>query len=106
MMEFKELTDFARKENQRIHADQVSHSKEMALLGRMVKLSEETGELAEQVLHSVSLQRKAKRENKEGSLDDEFADVVLVALILADEMGVDLEAALQKKIERINKRYE
>ena len=45
---------------------------------------------------------KFKKEN----LPDEFADVLITTLLLAQEMNVDIEKALEDKIKKIDKRYE
>ena len=54
-----------------------------------------------------SLQRKQKLDNHDKeNLPEEFADVIITALLLAKAMNVDIEAALEKKVEKVNKRYE
>ena len=41
-----------------------------------------------------------------GNLSEEFADVLITALLLAKAMNINVEKALEGKIEKINKRYE
>ena len=41
-----------------------------------------------------------------GNLSHEFADVAITTLLLAKSMDVDIEKALEQKMERINQRYE
>ncbi|OIO63701.1 hypothetical protein AUJ69_00635 [Candidatus Woesearchaeota archaeon CG1_02_47_18] len=35
-----------------------------------------------------------------------FADVIITSLLLAERMNIDIESALTKKMEKIEKRYE
>lgn len=50
------------------------------------------------------LQRGDKLRKTKSELADEFADVLLVTLILAEEWDVDAKKALIEKIEKIKKR--
>jgi NTP pyrophosphatase (non-canonical NTP hydrolase) len=79
---------------------------EKRILSSAVKLTEELGELCNEVLGHSSLQRKDKLDglDKE-NLSEEVADVIITTLLLAKVMNVDVEKALEKKIEEINKRY-
>ncbi len=107
-MEFHELLTFIELEENRIknYFDSYSDT-EKQILGQTVKLTEELGELCNEILAHNSLQRKQKLEihNKE-NLPEEFADVIITALILAKTLDVDIIKALEKKIEKVNKRYE
>lgn len=73
------------------------------IYARVIKLGEEYGELCDEVLASAGDQRKDKLA-KEHDLEGEFADVVIVAFLLAKTMRVDMGKALQNKIEKIKKR--
>lgn len=69
---------------------------------RMVKLSEEMGELASEVLAAEGDQRKEKLANKtREDLESEFADVLITLHLLAKSYGIDMDAAAAQKIERI-----
>lgn len=103
----KELLVFIRLENQRLQQTyKTGRDFEKSVLGRTVKLSEEVGELASEVLASLSLQRKEKLQEHELKFGEEVADVLITTLLLAERMGVDVETALREKMEKINKRYE
>jgi NTP pyrophosphatase (non-canonical NTP hydrolase) len=79
---------------------------EKRILARAVKVSEEVGELCNEVLVFNSLQRKQKLESSDTeNLPEEFADVLITVLLLARAMDVDVQAALEKKIKNINLRY-
>lgn len=79
---------------------------EKRILARTVKLMEEMGELCDEILAYNSIQRKDKLDKiEEGNLAEEFADVIITSLLLSNVMEVDIEKALEKKMEKINKRY-
>ncbi|HLD06457.1 MAG TPA: MazG-like family protein [Candidatus Nanoarchaeia archaeon] len=40
------------------------------------------------------------------NLPEEIADVIITALLLAKSMDIDIEKALEKKVEKVNNRYE
>ena len=107
-MTIKKLVKFIQIEIERLEKlYNTPLSSENGVLRHTVKLSEEVGELAEQVLAYISHQRKEKlnKMNRE-SLAQEFADVIIVTCILANAVNVDIEKSLKNKIEKINKRYE
>lgn len=73
----------------------------------MVKLMEELGELTEAVLWSFGNQRKEKLSTFDHAhLESEFADVIISTLLLAHSMNMNIQTALESKIEEIEKRYE
>ena len=66
----------------------------------MLHLTEEVGELAQQLFY-----KKAKQEKfNEEKVKEELCDVILVALCLADKLKINLSEELNKKIEQLNKR--
>jgi NTP pyrophosphatase (non-canonical NTP hydrolase) len=78
---------------------------EKRVFARMIKLTEEVGELADEVLARGDFQRQEKlAAYEEGSVEAEFADVLITALLLAKTLNLDVEKALSDKIEKINKR--
>lgn len=77
-------------------------AREMAY-GRMVKVSEEVGELADAILSSFKRQRVDKPDTS-CELGAEMADVILAIAVLARGMDVNIEMALQDKMEKILKR--
>jgi NTP pyrophosphatase (non-canonical NTP hydrolase) len=79
--------------------------KEKLILSSTVKLSEELGELCDEVLKYNSRQRKEKYVEGENNLADEFADVILATFMLAKDMDIDLELALKNKIKKLNERF-
>lgn len=107
-MEIKELLKFIDLESERSKKYYSRCSDpEKRILARTVKLTEELGELCNEVLMHCSLQRKEKIDNsQDDNLSDEIADVIITILLLAKSLDVNIEKALENKIGKVNKRYE
>ena len=74
-------------------------------LAYAVKLTEEVGELSDEILAYNSFQRQEKLYVKgKDDLGDEFADVMLVLLLLMKNMDIDMEKVLNKKMAKLEKR--
>ncbi len=72
-------------------------------LTNMTLLTEEVGELARIMARKYGEQSfKAGEENSD--LGNEMADVLFVLICLANQTGVDLEAALDKNLDKKSKR--
>ncbi len=107
-MELKELLEFIDLENRRLIEEFGKNysTKKEVILTRTVKLTEELGELCDEVLASGGYQRQEKLDKRSSdNLSYEFADVIICTLLLAKSMDIDIKEALVKKIEKINKRY-
>jgi NTP pyrophosphatase (non-canonical NTP hydrolase) len=107
-MEFDDLIKFINTEDERLKKYYGGYTdQEKRILVRTVKMTEEVGELCDEVLAHNSLQRKEKLEEHDSrNLSEEFADVVITALLLAKAMDIDITKALENKIDKVNKRYE
>ncbi len=107
-MEFTELNAFIDFEDQYLHNLYGGYpDEEKRVLARTVKLTEEIGELCNEVLMYNALQRKQKLESHDkDNLPAEFADVLLATLLLAKAMHVDIEQALTQKIATIRARQQ
>lgn len=69
------------------------------IAARMLKITEEVGELSNEVLTKMGLQRQAKVDAfKESHLEDELADVLGSVLLLAVELEIDVKAIMSKKL--------
>lgn len=74
-------------------------------LTNMTLLTEEVGELARIMARKYGEQSfKAGEEQQDAG--DEMADVLFVLICLANQTGVDLQAALDKNLEKKSKRDE
>lgn len=72
-------------------------------LTNMAQLTEEVGEVARIIARRYGEQSE-KESDKHKDLGEELADVLFVVLCLANQTGVDLQAAFNKKLELKTKR--
>lgn len=72
-------------------------------LTNMALLTEEVGELARVIARTYG-EQVAKEGDLRKGLDEELADVLWVTICLANQCGVDLNAALQRSIEKKTRR--
>ena len=80
--------------------------KEKAILTKTVKLNEEVGELCNDILSVLKLQRRAKLEKfDKRNIYEEFADVIITTIQLAQTAGVDIERAIGDKLKKIEEKY-
>ena len=67
-------------------------------LTNMAQLTEEVGEVARIIARRYGEQSE-KESDKSKDLGEELADVVFVVLCLANQTGIDLQAAFDKKLD-------
>jgi NTP pyrophosphatase (non-canonical NTP hydrolase) len=72
-------------------------------LTNMAQLTEEVGEVARIIARRYGEQSE-KQSDKTKDLGEELADVMFVVLCLANQTGIDLEKAFNKKLEAKTKR--
>jgi len=72
-------------------------------LTNMAQLTEEVGEVARIIARRYGEQSE-KPSDKEIDLGEELADVLFVVLCLANQTGVDLQAAFDRKLEHKSNR--
>ncbi|NBC58242.1 nucleotide pyrophosphohydrolase [Mesohalobacter halotolerans] len=72
-------------------------------LTNMAQLTEEVGEVARIIARRYGEQSE-KESDKNKDLGEELADVMFVVLCLANQTGVDLQAAFDKKMDTKSKR--
>ena len=68
-------------------------------LTNMAQLTEEVGEVARIIARRYGEQSE-KESDKGKDLGDELADVLFVTICLANQTGVDLQAALERNLEK------
>lgn len=79
---------------------------EKEILTKTVKLNEEVGELCNDILSVLRLQRKSKLDKfDKRNFYEEFADVIITTMQLAAVAHVDIERAIRDKLLKIEKRY-
>lgn len=72
-------------------------------LTNMAQLTEEVGEVARIIARRYGEQSE-KESDKDKDLGEELADVVFVVLCLANQTGIDLQEAFDKKMAKKTKR--
>ncbi|HEX9825583.1 MAG TPA: nucleotide pyrophosphohydrolase [Flavobacteriaceae bacterium] len=72
-------------------------------LTNMAQLTEEVGEVARIIARRYGEQSE-KESDKEKDLGEELADVLFVLLCLANQTGVDLQVAFDKRMDKKTKR--
>ncbi len=72
-------------------------------LTNMAQLTEEVGEVARIIARRYGEQSE-KESDKAKDLGEELADVLFVTVCLANQTGVDLQAAFDKRMEKKTKR--
>ncbi len=75
----------------------------------MLRLTEETGELAREINHRFGPKKKKSTEEL-GEVQDEISDIFFTLVCLANSLDIDLDAAWKKTMDkcygRDNDRYE
>lgn len=72
-------------------------------LAQLARLTEEIGELAREVNHFYGEKPKKINEEK-NTVEEELADVLIVAIMMANSLDLDLTDAFQKNMEKFNQR--
>jgi len=79
---------------------------EKEILTKTVKLNEEVGELCNDILSILKLQRRSKLQKFDRrNIYQEFADVIITTIQLGIICGVDIERAVNDKLKKIEERY-
>lgn len=104
-MTIKELKEFVAWETGRLDEVFEGSFKEKTLWAAL-KIAEEAGEVAEQAMCVCGYQRLVKILENPGldNLGKEIADVIIVAMILAERLGIDVEKSIKEKIEIVRNR--
>ncbi len=74
-------------------------------LTNLARLTEEVGELAREVNHRFG-QKTKKQEEADGDLAMEMADIIFVLICMANREGIDLQAAFDRMMQKIEVRDE
>jgi NTP pyrophosphatase (non-canonical NTP hydrolase) len=72
-------------------------------LTNLCRLSEEVGELAREVNHRFG-QKTKKRDEADGDMAMEMADIIFVLVCMANREGIDLQAAFDRMMEKVETR--
>ena len=72
-------------------------------LTNLARLSEEVGELAREINHRFG-QKTKKADEAEGDIGMEMADILFVLICMANREGIDLQAAFDGMMEKVETR--
>lgn len=72
-------------------------------LTNMARLAEEVGELAREVNHRFG-QKTKKKDEAEGDLGMEMADILFVLICMANREGIDLQQAFDRMMAKVEHR--
>ena len=105
-MNLKNLQEIIKAQNVRTRPHFKLYSQqEKEILTKTVKLNEEVGELCNDILAILRLQRKAKLDKfDKRNMYEEFADVIITTIQLASVANVDIERAVIDKVKKIDER--
>lgn len=105
-MDLKHLQEIIREHSKKTPPYKLSTREEQEILARTVKLNEEVGELCNDILSVLKMQRKSKLENfDKRNFYEEFGDVIISTIQLANAAGVDIQRAVNDKMRKIEERY-
>lgn len=80
--------------------------KNSAIFARTMKLIEELGELSDEILSSMNLQRGSKlAKHTREDLENEFADVFASLLLMSIELDIDIQKVMERKIKYTKQRF-
>lgn len=106
-MKIKDLVKEYKKISNFLNSKWPLKNSDHKVFARTMKIMEELGELSDEILTSMNLQRNTKiaqfsREN----VEDEFADVLGSLILLGIELDIDVEKVMEKKIKFTRDRFE
>lgn len=82
------------------------HNQDHRTFARTMKIVEELGELSDEILTSMNLQRDSKiQEFSEQNIKDEFADVLGSLILLGIELNIDITTVMKRKIALTRQRF-
>jgi len=72
-------------------------------LTNLARLTEEVGELAREINHRFG-QKTKKKDEPEGDLGMELADILFVLICIANREGIDLDEAFERMMAKVESR--
>ena len=104
-MELNELLSKTKKIDEYINLNNTQITKNERVLLKAAKLPEEVWEFYNELLKSLNFARKQKWEYSKEELEKELMDVLITTLVLANELEIDVEKQLTKKLDIIFERF-
>lgn len=72
-------------------------------LAQMARMTEETGELAREINHYYG-EKKKKPDEEANTVAEELADVLIVAIMMANSLDIDLSEQFERNMAKFNRR--
>jgi len=106
-MTLNELVSEYKKINLFLNDKWPLKDKQQQIFARTMKIVEELGELSDEILTSMNLQRDTKiAKFSHDNIEDEFADVLASLILLGNELDIDVDKVMKRKIIFTRKRFE
>lgn len=102
-MDLKEIQTFIESDYLEWNTYFKNQDKKTEAFAIMLKISEESGELAREVLRSFGYANQ-ERLNEPSQLDNELADVLINTMLLARCLDIDVPHILERRMEMIREK--
>nr|MDD3720197.1 MazG nucleotide pyrophosphohydrolase domain-containing protein [Candidatus Gracilibacteria bacterium] len=104
-MELNYLLERIKKINNFIDLNHSNRTDSEKLLLKSAKITEELGELYNELLLFLDFSRDGKPEFNKENLEKEIADILISTLLVSISLGIDIEKALESKLNKVYNRY-
>lgn len=105
-MTFAEFESFIAEQDRLFLEKTQQQTEKEKVFARTIKISEEFGELCDEVLAHFGNQRSGKMHDRSHKkVADEFADVFITLALLAKSLDINLLESAQRKIEIIRNKH-
>ncbi len=105
-MTIEELVAEYKKISETLNTKWPLQNQDHRTFARTMKIVEELGELSDEILTSMNLQRNSKiQQFSKQNIKDEFADVLGSLILLALELDIDVEEVMKRKIAFTRERF-
>lgn len=105
-MTILQLVEEYQKISQTLNTKWPLKDNQQRIFARTMKIVEELGELSDEILTSMNLQRNSKiAQFSHQNIEDEFADVLASLLLLGNELDIDIEEVMLRKIALTRERF-
>lgn len=107
-MNFEEILAKLKSINTKLLAKypEIGRDKQKEILARTAKVSEEFGELINEILASMNLQRDEKMvEFDKANIEKEFGDVFNTLILLGVSLNIEVSRAITDRVEEMYVKY-
>lgn len=104
IMNFADLKRKIAIFNQLVNKNHEKRSESERLVLKSMKIGEEVWEFYNEILWHVWFTRVGKQHSRD-ELEKECADIILSTLLVADDLGIDMEKVLEDKLKIVFERF-